>query len=52
MEITSDRGLLLHLFQATMNLAPIGVLRIFGNKCIMGRVLPCPVTLRSNVFNI
>ena len=33
-----------------MNLAPIGVLYIFGNQYIMGRVLSCSVILRSNVL--
>ena len=34
LEITSDRGLVLQIFVATMNLAPIGVLRTFGSQYI------------------
>ena len=39
LEITSDRGLVVQIFEATMNLAPIGVICIFGYDCIMGGVL-------------
>ena len=38
-KITSDRGLVQLLFVTTMNLAPIGVLCIFGNQYIMEKVL-------------
>ena len=34
LEITSDRALVLQIFVATMNLAPIGVLRTFGSQYI------------------
>ena len=46
-KITSDSSLLLQFFEATMNLAPIGALHIFGNQYIMGIVLSCSVILRS-----
>ena len=35
LEITPDRGLALQLYEATKNFAPIGVLFIFDNQCIM-----------------
>ena len=47
-EIISDRGLVLQLFEAIMNLASMDVLCIFGNQYIMGRVLSCSVILRPN----
>ena len=48
LKITSDRGLVQLLFVTTMNLAPIGVLCIFGNQYIMEKVLSCSVILRSH----
>ena len=39
LEITSNRGLVLHCFVATIYDAAIGVLCSFGNQCIMERVL-------------
>ena len=38
------------LFWSNIVFEPIGVLCIFGNQYIMGRVLSCPVILRSNFF--
>ena len=49
-EITSDRGLVMHIFDITMNLVWIGVLCVFGNQYNMGRVLSYSVILRSNVL--
>ena len=46
LEITSDRGLVLKLYEATMNLAPVGILHIFGYQYIIVRVLSCSVILR------
>ena len=37
-------------FKATMNLPPTGVLCIFGNQYIMGRVLSWSVILRRNIL--
>ena len=48
LKIILDRGLVLQIFEATMNLAPIIALSVFGNQYIMGRVLSCSVILRSN----
>ena len=48
-EIASDRGLVLQVFDAAVNLAPIVVLCIFGSQYIMRRVLNCSVILRSNL---
>ena len=49
-EITSDKGFLLQFFKVTMNLAPIGVLCIFGNQYNMGRVLFYSVILKSKLL--
>ena len=50
LEMTPDRGLVLQFFKATMNLPPTGVLCIFGNQYIMGRVLSWSVILRKNIL--
>ena len=48
LEITSDRGLVLKFFEATMNIAPIGVLCIFSNQYMMERALCC--SIKVNFF--
>ena len=50
LEITSDRGLKLQFFEATINLASISVFYTFGGQLIMGRVLSCLVIFISNFW--
>ena len=52
LDVVSESGFVLQQFEATINLAPMDVLCILGNQCIIGSNLWRPVMFRWNILRL